>query len=157
MSRQDIEQVIADAPFFDGLGTEAVTFLASCARRASFSDQEAVFTHGAPADAFYLLLSGGITVEIGAISGPPLMLEELTAGSVLGWSWLIPPYRWHFQARAVAPTEVLAFDGAAVRRHCEDDPQFGLALFKRFSGLMSERMEHARRTMMESWNPPGFA
>ena len=96
-------------------------------------------------------------MEIGAISGPPLMLEELTAGSVLGWSWLIPPYRWHFQARAVAPTEVLAFDGAAVRRHCEDDPQFGLALFKRFSGLMSERMEHARRTMMESWNPPGFA
>lgn len=107
MSRQDIEQVIADAPFFDGLATDAVTFLASCARRASFSDQEAVFTHGAPADAFYLLLSGGITVEIGAISGPPLMLEEPTAGSMLGWWWPIPPYRWHFQVRAVALAEAL--------------------------------------------------
>ena len=35
---------------------------------------------------------------------------------VLGWSWLFPPYRWHLDARALAPVRALGFDGACLRR-----------------------------------------
>ncbi|MHA7835517.1 MAG: Crp/Fnr family transcriptional regulator [Algiphilus sp.] len=148
---------IATNPFFKGLDRDALDFLEAHAQVRTLSADEVLFPYGAPADAFYLVRSGRIKVEVAAITGLPLDLQALEPGAVLGWSWLIPPYRWHFQARAVTDSEVLVFDGQAVRQRCEQDPAFGFALLKRFSQLMSERMEQARRTMMEAWTPPGFA
>ena len=40
-----------------------------------------------------------------------MTIETIEAGEVLGWSWLFPPYRWHFDARALAPVRATAFDG----------------------------------------------
>lgn len=148
---------IAQNPFFEGLDRDILDFLAQHASKKSLAAEEVLFVHGEQADAFYLILTGRIKVEVAAITGLPLGLQELEPGAVLGWSWLIPPYRWHFQARADRPSEVLVFDGKEVRQRCEQDPAFGFALLKRFSTLMSERMEHARRTMMEAWTPAGFA
>lgn len=152
----DIED-IAKNPFFEGLDRDIVDFLVQHAEKRTLAAEEVLFAYGEQADAFYLILSGRIKVEVAAITGLPLNLQELEPGAVLGWSWLIPPYRWHFQARADEASEVLVFDGKTVRQHCEQDPAFGFALLKRFSTLMSERMEHARRTMMEAWTPAGFA
>ena len=98
-----------------------------------------------------------VSVEVVAIEGPALELQSLGPGTVVGWSWLIPPYKWSFQARVTAPGEVIEFDGAAVLDHCEDNPRFGYELLKRFSGLMSERLQFARQKMMQEWNPRGFA
>lgn len=148
---------IAENAFFKGLDPDILGFLEQHAAPRALVSEEVLFVHGAQADAFYLVQSGRIKVEVAAITGLPLALQTLEPGAVLGWSWLIPPYRWHFQARADTPSEVLVFDGQAVRQRCEQDPAFGYALLKRFSSLMSERMEHARRTMMEAWTPSGFA
>ncbi|MCR9091198.1 Crp/Fnr family transcriptional regulator [Algiphilus sp.] len=148
---------IANSAFFEGLDRDMLDFLEANAQLRRLAADEVLFPYGAPADAFYLVRSGRIKVEVAAITGLPLGLQELEPGAVLGWSWLIPPYRWHFQARAMTDSEVLVFDGPAVRARCEQDPAFGFALLKRFSQLMSERMEQARRTMMEAWTPPGFA
>jgi len=76
---------------------------------------------------------------------------------VLGWSWLIPPYRWNFLARAVEESDLLEFDGGAILARCEEDPKFGYELFKCFAALMSERLAAARQKMMDQWDPPGFA
>jgi hypothetical protein len=83
-------------------------------------------------------------------------MESLGAGDVLGWSWLIPPYQWSFQARADAATLVLQFDGPKVLERCESEAKFGYALLKRFSALMSERLVSTRRKMVDEWSPPGF-
>ena len=157
MTDANIAAELAGNPFFEGLDRDVLTFLASHAQSRALAADEVLFPYGAPADAFYLVRSGRIKVEVAAITGLPLGLQELEPGAVLGWSWLIPPYRWHFQARAVTDSEVLVFDGAAILQRCEQEPAFGFALLKRFSQLMSERMEQARRTMMETWTPPGFA
>ncbi|MES1943522.1 cyclic nucleotide-binding protein [Salinisphaera sp. PC39] len=157
MAEKSIEQVISEHPFFAGLSDRSLEFLAACATERELAEDEVLFRYGASADAFYLVLSGRITVEVSAIQGPPLELQNLGPDAILGWSWLIPPYTWHFQARAEEPAELLVFDGDAVLRHCENDPAFGYDLFKRFSGLMSERLAAAREKMMNEWSPPGFA
>jgi CRP/FNR family cyclic AMP-dependent transcriptional regulator len=92
-----------------------------------------------------------------ALVGPLLELQVLGDNQMLGWSWLIPPYRWNFSARAVEDTELLEFDGQAILARCEKDPKFGYELLKRFTTLMSERLNAARLKMMDQWNPPGFA
>ena len=52
---------------------------------------------------------------------------------------------------------MLELDGAPILARCEEDPRLGYELLKRFSGLMSERLQFARRKMMDEWKPAGFA
>ena len=153
----EIEGILAEQPFFAGLKAADLSFLANAAERRPLRKDQILFRYGAPADEFYLVLSGSVTLEVAAIEGPALVLQSVGTGAVLGWSWLIPPYKWSFQARSNEETEVLAFDGKAVLARCEADPAFGYDVLKRFSTLMSERLGYARERMMEAWNPPGFA
>ncbi len=156
MSEPDLERRVASCDFFSGLAPDVLRVLASHASPHRLAAGEVLFRYGEPADCFYLVESGHVSVEIVAIAGPALELQDLGPGAVLGWSWLIEPHTWSFQARAKTAAELLEFDGAAIRARCEQDPGFGYAVLKRFSALMSERLEFARRKMMEAWSPPGL-
>lgn len=157
MTKQSIENELARHDFFLGLEPSYVTFLGNCATARRVDADKTLFRHGKRADRFYLLRDGYICVEVAAISGPPLRLQRLKPGDMLGWSWLIAPYRWHFQARALEDSEVIEFDGDTILERCESDPKFGYELLKRFSGLMSSRLAAAHEKMMDEWQPPGFA
>ncbi|MCO6440776.1 MAG: Crp/Fnr family transcriptional regulator [Nitrococcus mobilis] len=157
MAQDSMFRYLTKQDFFADLSSDFLKFLARHAARRPLQRDEILFQHGDPARHFYLVRDGSVVIEIPAIYGPSLEVQKLGPGQILGWSWLIPPYRWHFQARTDAPTEVVEFDGEAVRARCDRDPEFGYALLKCFSTLMSERLEAARRKMMEEWNPPGFA
>jgi len=157
MSTDKIKAELTSQDFFKGLDDADLTFLAENATHRSLKEDAVLFRHGKRADAFYLVTEGRVALEVAAIEGPPLELQNLGPGAIIGWSWLIPPYEWHFQARALEDSQVIEFDGAALSKRCEDDPDFGYDLLKRFSGLMSERLSSARQKMMQEWNPPGFA
>ncbi|HYW92132.1 MAG TPA: Crp/Fnr family transcriptional regulator [Gammaproteobacteria bacterium] len=153
----EIEGVLAEQPFLAGMKAADLSFLAGRASRRQLRKDQVLFPYGAPAEEFYLVLSGSVTMEVAAIEGPALVLQSVGAGGIIGWSWLFPPYKWTFQGRSSEDTEVLAFDGKAVRERCEADPAFGYDVLKRFSTLMSERLGYARQCMIEAWSPPGFA
>jgi CRP/FNR family cyclic AMP-dependent transcriptional regulator len=157
MPDRSIAEHIESTPLFAGLAPDIGAFLAANARVRRLTDNEVVFHYGERADRFYLVTKGQISVEVAAIEGPSLQLQQLGPGAVVGWSWLIPPNRWTFQARATTPAEVVEFDGRAVLAQCEASPKFGYALLKRFSTLMSERLQRARERMVEEWRPEGFA
>jgi CRP-like cAMP-binding protein len=152
-----IRDRVAGNPFFAGLSPELIDVLSTNAARRHLERDHVLFHYGEKADHFYVVVRGKISVEVAALEGPPLQLQSLDAGAVLGWSWLIPPYTWSFQARADEDTEVLEFDGKAIRVRCEAHPTLGYELLKRFAGLMSERLHFARRKMMDEWRPSGFA
>lgn len=157
MAEKHIESDLAEQDFFIGLEPSFITILADCATSHRIRKEDTLYRHDRRADRFYLLREGQVSIEVPAIAGPSLELLRLDPGDIAGWSWLIPPYRWHFQARALEDGEVLAFDGNAILTHCEANPRFGYELFKRFSGLMSRRLAAARQKMMDEWQPPGFA
>ena len=157
MTKRSIEERIAASRFFAGLAPDFIRFLASHAAARSLAAGDMLFHYGERADRFYLVERGHITVEVAAITGPALELQELGSGAALGWSWLIEPHTWSFQARAKTAVELLEFDGNGILAHCEEDQSFGYEVLKRFAALMSERLNFARRKMMEAWNPPGFA
>ena len=117
----------------------------------------ALFHQGEHADHFYVLREGTVQVGVPAIHGPELEVQALHPGDVIGWSWLIEPYSWAFEARTTSDARLLRFDGKAIIAECNHDPAFGLALFKVFAGLMSARLQAARARMMQSWAPPGWA
>jgi CRP-like cAMP-binding protein len=153
----DIEALLSRTPFFAGLEREYLEYLARQAALRRLAADAVLFAYADEARHFYLVTEGQVSVEVAAIEGPALELQCLGPGAVLGWSWLIAPYRWSFQARAAAPSAVLEFDGTRVLARCERDPAFGYEIVKRFSSLMSERLNFARQKMMEEWKPAGFA
>ncbi|MEL7450916.1 MAG: cyclic nucleotide-binding domain-containing protein [Pseudomonadota bacterium] len=148
---------IKKQPLFADLAPEFVDFLAQAASRVKLKADKVVFRHGDRADKFYVLVSGRVTVEIPALYGPALEVQALSSNEALGWSWLIPPFKWNFQARAETDCELLEFDGKELLLLCDREPRFGYELVKRFAALMSERLNAARNTMMAQWTPAGFA
>ncbi len=157
MNQTEIQEFLAGHPVFAGLADNHLAFLAANATKRRHETDEVVARQGQRADRFLLLLDGELAVEIPAITGPKLEITRLARGQVFGWSWLIKPYQWHFNARITRPAVVLDFDGHTILAHCEEDPVFGYALFKRFSSLMGERLEAAQRKMMDQWRASGFA
>ena len=152
-----IEDYLSNHAFFAGLDDSFIEFLSDSATKIRIKDGDALFKQGERADKFYLIRSGQVVVQVPALMGPTLDVQTLGEDQILGWSWLISPYRWSFQARAVVDSELIEFDGSAILARCEEDPKFGYELFKRFAALMSERLDAARQKMMDQWDPPGFA
>jgi CRP/FNR family transcriptional regulator, cyclic AMP receptor protein len=157
VSSQSIGDYLSTRAFFSELDQDYMKFLADSATEMRIKKGDVLFQQGERADKFYLLRKGQVSVQVPALMGPVLEIQTLGEGQMLGWSWLIPPYRWNFQARALEDSDLLEFDGSAILARCEKDPKFGFELFKRFAALMSERLDAARQKMMDAWNPPGFA
>jgi hypothetical protein len=73
----------------------------------------------------------------------------------VGWSWLVAPYRWTFDARATEDTTVIAFDGACLRSKCQTDPALGYDLLQRVVQVMSARLHSARVRLLDLYGSSG--
>ncbi len=135
-------------PCLSGLDTEQLTLLTDCALPARFGAGETIFREGETADRFYLITSGKVVLESGAGYGEPVVIETIGGGDLLGWSWMLPPYQWHFTARAIEPTEAVFFAAPILRRYCERDHSLGFELHKRISAVMMKRLQAARKKML---------
>jgi CRP/FNR family cyclic AMP-dependent transcriptional regulator len=151
MADSSLHNFLAQHPMFAGLTPEQLALVISRASMAEYKNRQRVFTSGTTADSFYIIQRGVVGVEIPAISGAPLTIQTVTDGAVLGWSWLIPPYRWLFDARALAPSLIVVMDGVLVRADSEADPKLGYELMKRFAMLMAERLNAARETAIKQY------
>jgi CRP-like cAMP-binding protein len=83
------------------------------------------------------------------------VLDSVAEGDVLGWSGLIPPHRWLFDARAVAAASVVALDAACLRRKCDADPRLGYDFIQRVAQVMSHRLQATRVRLLDLYGPPG--
>ena len=74
-----------------------------------------------------------MALESGTDGSPRITLQVLGPGDVLGWSWLFPPFEWHFSARALEPCRVVALNGAALLIRAEEVREFFRVARKRES------------------------
>jgi len=58
-------------------------------------------------------LPGQIALESGRDAEAASLIQWIGANEVLGWSWLFPPYYWHFSARVVEPGRPFSFTAPA--------------------------------------------
>lgn len=145
--------ILAEQPFLKGLSAQQIELLADNAIPAEFKTDELIFKEGSPANRFYILLSGEVALESPCPKCDDergtVLIETVGAGSVLGWSWLFPPYYSHFDARAVSPVKAIFFYGTRLREQCESDHELGYQLMKRAAGIFIERLQAARVKLSE--------
>jgi CRP-like cAMP-binding protein len=140
-------------PFFAGLDAEALATVAGCAVNMHARAGEYLFREGESADSFFVIREGRVALEMRLPTGGAV-LDTADQGDVLGWSWLVPPYRWTFDGRAVEDVRAVRFDGACLRGKCAADPELGYALLQRIVGVMSARLHSARVRLLDLYGAP---
>ena len=146
---------IALHPFLAGMNPTHLALLTDCAIPVRFKKGQTILRESELANRFYLIESGKVVLESGEGFGDPVIVETIGAGDLLGWSWMFPPYMWHFTARAADPTSAIFFYGTILREYCERDSSLGYELLKRISPVMLKRLQAARRRVV-SFHTRGF-
>ena len=116
---------------------------------ARFDAGEYIFREGDAADVFYVVREGTVALELYMPPRQAVTIETLHEGDLLGWSWLFPPYKWTFDARAVEPCRAIAFDGACLRGKCEANHELGYELMLRFAAVMIRRLQATRVRLLD--------
>lgn len=143
------EEIIAAHPFFGGLDPAAQALIAGSAVEVELTPGQMLFHTGEAADCFYLVLEGRVALDVYAPRQGSHTIQTIEAGEILGWSWLVPPHEWRFDARVVEGGWGLLIDGRALRERCAADHDLGYELFKRFATLIGRRLESTRIQLMD--------
>ena len=149
---QDLEPIIAEHRFLKGLAPPYIKELVGCASNVRFGAGDYIFRQGEEASTFYAVRQGAVALEIFAPEKGAVVIQNVGEGDILGWSWLIPPHRWRFDGRAVEETRAIAFDGTCLRGKCEEDHNFGYELLKRFSEVITQRLEATRLQLLDVYH-----
>lgn len=149
MAIETLEQVLTEHPFLSGMDAKHVATLVGCASNRVFRSGEYLCREGENADAFYLIRSGQVALEIYVPQRGGLRIETLQEGDILGWSWLVAPYRWHFDVKAVDTVRALALDGRCLRGKCEQDHELAYQLLNRFASLIEHRLQSTRLQLLD--------
>lgn len=152
MNRAELEAAVAAHPFLIGVSEHHIRLLADCAIRTHFEAGQVIFREGETANRFYLIERGEVVLEAAGAGDKQVVIETIRDGDLVGWSWLFPPYVWHFSARATKPTSAIFFYGTILREYCEKDHSLGFELFKRLSEVMTRRLQLARTQLLKAYS-----
>jgi len=145
--RTQLAEKLAAHPFFHGMSAAHIAVFAEYATATHFASGQVIFKEGDPANCFYLILDGCVGLEANFEYGLTQDIEQIGAGEVLGWSWMFPPFRWHFGARALERTSAIFIYGTWLLERCDQDSELALELMKRVTGVMMRRLQTTRQRL----------
>ncbi|HEY2105024.1 MAG TPA: cyclic nucleotide-binding domain-containing protein [Candidatus Binataceae bacterium] len=148
---ENLARLLKEHLFLRGIEDRHLEFLTGCASNVRYTTDEFLFKEGQESNASYLLREGRVALEVAVPGRGPVQLQTVEAGEVLGWSWLYPPYRWQFDARAVEPVRAFALDGNCLRAKCEADHDLGYEVVKRFLYQVHARLERTRMQLLDMY------
>jgi CRP-like cAMP-binding protein len=149
MAVTGIGELLAGHDVFAGLDPATRTLLAGCAANSAFATGETLFVEGAPADRFWIVRHGRVALEVTSPGVGQLIIETLGPGSVVGWSWLVAPFQWRFDAVAQETTRAVVFDVACLRTKMDSDPRFGYQILSRFVPIIVDRLQATRLRLLD--------
>lgn len=130
--------VLADVEFFEGFGDEELAMVGATGRHVNYPVGARLFGEGEPASGCWLIERGHVSIDY---AGDPAPVDTLGPGDLLGWSWLIPPYRWHYGAVAVAPLSAVRLDTDRLLRFMDSEPALGYRFTRRVCGVLLRRWQ----------------
>jgi CRP-like cAMP-binding protein len=153
MAGQSLEDVLTAHPFLAGMRPALLRALAGCAGERRYREGDQLTREGEPANELFLIQKGRIALETRVPQRGGLRLETLREGGVLGWSWMMEPYRWLFDSRALTPVHVVILNGKCLRDKCDADHELGYELLLRVARLIEQRLQLTRLQLLDVHQP----
>ncbi len=151
---EGLERIVGEHPFFAGLGEAFTNLVSGCAKNVRFEAGQYLFHEGDPADEFYLLRHGRVALQLTAPGRGAVTFLTVGPGELAGVSWLIPPYKWTFDARALELTRAIAIDATCLRNKCEADHDLGYEVMKRFMTILVQRLQATQLQILDVYGTP---
>lgn len=145
----------ANTQLMADLSDESFRFLESVAAGVAFSAGTVIFEEDSPAEHFYLITDGRVALEVPPRTRPPVLVETLGRGDLLGVSWLFPQFRWNWRARALADTIAVSFDAVAVRNRCDVDTALALNVHRAVASEAVRRLHQTRLRLLDLYQDAG--
>ncbi|HKJ46330.1 MAG TPA: cyclic nucleotide-binding domain-containing protein [Balneolales bacterium] len=146
---ENLEKILLGHPFFKNIEGDYLNLIVGCASNVRFEQDEIIFREGQEADQFYIIREGTVALDLQDPGSGKITIDTLTDGEILGWSWLVPPYYWRFDARATKMTRAISLDGKCLRNKCENDHDLGYELLKRFALIIDQRLQATRLQLLD--------
>jgi CRP/FNR family cyclic AMP-dependent transcriptional regulator len=146
---ENLERILSEHPFFAGLDDAFLKLACGCAKNARIDAGAFVFHEGEAADHFYLIREGRVALQVSAPGRGASTFLTLGPGEVFGVNWLVPPYRWVYDAKALELTRAIAMDASCLRAKCEADHDLGYDIMKRLMPMLIERLHTTRLQFLD--------
>jgi CRP-like cAMP-binding protein len=151
---EGLDRIVREHPFFAGLSEERIKFVAGCCKNVRFDAGDYLFRTGDPADEFYLIRHGRVSLELSAPGRGVIAFETVAPGEIVGVAWLIPPFRRNSDAKALELVRAIAMDAKCLRGKCDADHELGYAMMQRFVPSLVERLYAARMQLLDVYGTP---
>lgn len=155
METETLVQALTEHSFFKGLNDSYLELIAQCASNVRFEPGQYILREEQNADMFFLIRYGKVSIEVFAPGRGTITIQTVREDEVLGWSWLIPPHQWRFDAKAMELTRGIAVDGKYLRKQCEENKALGYEILKRLANVMAERLHATRLQLLDMYGKHG--
>jgi CRP-like cAMP-binding protein len=147
--KKTIDQLLSKHDFFADLSPDYVDLIAGCGKNQVFEKDTFLTRQGEEANSFFVIRKGQANIELHGADRGPITIDSASAGDVVGWSWLFPPYEWSFDIRASEPVHAIVMDGKCLRKKCEENHELGYQFMKRFSEIFTKRLTATRLQLLD--------
>jgi len=145
---KDIKMLLKETAFFNALPEHYLELLCGCGQLVHVKAGDFMLREGEEANSLYLIRKGEVGIE-SRIPGGMLTVAKVSNNGVVGYSWLFPPYKNTFDARALTDIAAIQFDGRCLRAKAESDHELGYLLMKRFAEILLKTMQSTRRQILD--------
>lgn len=135
---------------FRGLTDGELTTLGKMCRGVQFKAGEQIFQAEEDAKHLYLLLEGKAELRFHVVyyhASVEVTLEKASGDDILGWSALVPPYKYTLSAYAIEDCSLLQISQADIFGLCENDNHLCAVLKGNVAGIVGQRF-HALQQML---------
>ena len=139
---------------FDRLSGAQRAMISEAAQPVDIAVGARLFDEGQPASGCWLIRAGEVALETSIPGRGQTVVQTLGPGDVLGWSWLVPPHRWHFTATARTPVTAWRLDTDRLRELAEQDPALGYPLALGLFEVLLARLQDTRARVLDLYGSP---
>lgn len=128
----------------DGLTAEESAAVKALGTRVALAAGDTLFHLGSEADRLFVVERGRVALSLPMHVGrreEEVLVEERLPGQAVGWSALVPPYRFTLTATAQLETEVLALPRQALLDHFAANPHVGYVVTRNVAAVTGQRLQ----------------
>ena len=151
---EGLERIVSEHRFFAGLDPNFLSLVTGCAKNVRFDAGQFLIHEGEAADQMYMIRQGRVALQTSAPGRGEITFQTLGEGEMVGVSWLIPPYRWNEDAKALELVRAISIDAACLRNKCEADHHLGYEMMKRFVPVLVERLHATSMQILDVYGAP---
>ncbi len=143
-------EIIGQHWFFKSFSQEDLELLVSKGQEIHYSASSRILKEGDPAESFYILLAGAVSIKIIRQEHEEFILSTLKhPGEIFGWSTLVEEGRFTATADCLEDCRLISFKRKDLEDFFAVHPRLGYQFMRSLARLISRRLESTRALLLK--------